>query len=58
VGLFVQAQLTGKETGDKMLVPDFPEFRFPFTANISGKQTARMKAATRRGIDGAGDVAF
>jgi hypothetical protein len=58
VGLFVQAQLTGKETGHKMLSLDFPEFRFPFAANVSGKQTARVKAATRRGINGAGDVAF
>jgi hypothetical protein len=41
-----------------MLVPYFPEFRFSFAANVSGKQTARVKAAARRGIDGAGDVAF
>jgi hypothetical protein len=56
--LFVQAQLTGKETGDKMLISNFPEFRFSMTANVSGKQTARVKATTRRRIDGAGDVAF
>jgi hypothetical protein len=41
-----------------MFVPNFPEFRLSFAANVSGKQTAGMKAAARRGVDGAGDVAF
>ena len=56
--LFVQAEFAGKKTGDKMLVMHFSEFRFSSTANVFGKQTARVKAATRRGIDGAGDIAF
>jgi hypothetical protein len=37
VRLFVEAKLTGKEAGDKMLVFNFPEFRFSFTANIFGE---------------------
>jgi hypothetical protein len=39
-----------------MLILNFPEFRFPFAANIFGKKTTRVKAAARRGVDGAGDL--
>ena len=56
--LFRKTELAGKETSNKMLISNFPEFRFPFTANIFGKKTTRVKAAARRGIDWAGDVPF
>jgi hypothetical protein len=41
-----------------MLISNFPEFRFPFAANIFGKKTTRVKAAARWGVDGAGDISF
>jgi hypothetical protein len=55
---FFQSELTGKETGNKMFISDFSEFRFSFTANIFGKKATRVKAAARRGINGAGDISF
>ena len=53
-----QFKPAGKETGNKMLVFNFSEFRFPVAANIFGKEATRVKAAAGRGVDGAGDVAF
>ena len=41
-----------------MIVSNFPEVRFSAAADVSGKQATRVEAATRRGIDGAGNVAF
>jgi hypothetical protein len=41
-----------------MFILNFSELRFLFAADIFGKKAPRVKAAARRGIDGAGDVAF
>jgi hypothetical protein len=50
--------LTGKKTGHKMIRVNFPELRCIFPAGVFRIQAARMEAASRRRIYGAGDVAF
>ena len=41
-----------------MFMLNFPELRLSLTANIFGKKTTGVKAAARRGIDGAGDISL
>ena len=54
----LQANLTGIEAGGEMIWVYFLELRLALAAGVFGIKAPRMKAAARRGINGAGDISF